>query len=329
MGSAAAAAYRFSISPSPGGRPVFSSSVLAVSHHPQVRRLVTTNHASRRLVGRFVAGDDLETALTPVRALVDRGLLVTVDHLGEDVTDPADAAATRAAYVTLLGRLDDLGLAHAVEASVKLSALGQALPGDGHRIALDHAAAICAAAASAGTTVTLDMEDHTTVDSTLGILGALRREHPWVGAVLQSALHRTEADAADLARAGSRVRLVKGAYAEPASVAYTAKAEVDEAYLRCLRILMAGPGYPMVATHDPRMIEAARAAAVAHGRSADDHEYQMLYGIRTAEQDRIAASGDRMRVYLPYGADWYGYFTRRLAERPANLAFFLRSLINR
>ena len=306
---------------------MFSSSVLAVSHHPQVRRLVTTNRASRRLVGRFVAGDDLDTAMAPIRALVARGLLVTVDHLGEDVTDPADAVATRDAYVALLGRLDDL--APAVEVSVKLSALGQALPRDGERIALDHAAAICAAAADAGTTVTLDMEDHTTVDSTLEILGTLRREHPWVGAVLQSALRRTEADAADLARTGSRVRLVKGAYAEPASVAHTAKAEVDEAYLRCLRILISGPGYPMVATHDLRMVEAARAMAVVHGRSADDHEYQMLYGIRTAEQDRIAASGDRMRVYLPYGADWYGYFTRRLAERPANLAFFLRSLLSR
>ena len=306
---------------------MFSSSMLAVSHHPQVRRVVTTNPASKRLVGRFVAGDDLDTAMTPIRALVDRGLLVTVDHLGEDVTDPADAAATRDAYLTLLGRLDDL--APAVEVSVKLSALGQALPGDGDRIALDHAAAICAAAARAGTTVTLDMEDHTTVDSTLAILAVLRRDHPWVGAVLQSGLHRTEGDAADLARAGSRVRLVKGAYAEPPSVAYTAKADVDEAYLRCLKILMAGPGYPMVGTHDPRMIAAAGALAAEHGRTADDHEYQMLYGIRTTEQDRIAASGDRMRVYLPYGADWYGYFTRRLAERPANLAFFLRSLLSR
>jgi len=261
---------------------VFSSSVLTVSHHPQVRRVVTTNSASRRLVGRFIAGDDLDAALGPIRALVQRGLLVTVDHLG-----------------------------------------------DGDRMALDHATAICAAATRVGTTVTLDMEDHTNVDSTLGILAALRREHPWVGAVLQSGLRRTEADAADLAGAGSRVRLVKGAYAEPASVAYTAKADVDEAYLRCLRILMAGQGYPMVATHDLRMVEAARALTVEYGRHADDHEYQMLYGIRTAEQDRIAASGERMRVYLPYGADWYGYFTRRLAERPANLAFFLRSLISR
>jgi proline dehydrogenase len=288
--------------------------------------LVTTNAASRRLVSRFIAGDDLETAMAPIHALVARGLLVTVDHLGEDVTDPADAVATRDAYVALLERLDDL--APKVEVSVKLSAVGQGLR-DGHQRALDHAAAICAAAARAGTTVTLDMEDHTTVDSTLEILGALRREHPWVGVALQSALHRTEADAADLARAGSRVRLVKGAYAEPASVAHTAKAEVDEAYLRCLRILMAGPGYPMVGSHDPRMIEAAGAMAAVYGRSADDHEYQMLYGIRTTEQDRIAASGERMRIYLPYGADWYGYFTRRLAERPANLAFFLRSLLSR
>jgi proline dehydrogenase len=305
---------------------VFSSSVLAVSHHPQVRRLVTTNSASRRLVGRFVAGDDLDTAMAPIHALVARGLLVTVDHLGEDVADPNDAVATRDAYVALLERLDEL--APSVEVSVKLSALGQGLH-DGHQRALDHAAAICAAAARAGTTVTLDMEDHTTVDSTLDIVGTLRAEYPWVAAVLQSALRRTEADAADLAREGSRVRLVKGAYAEPAAVAHTPKSEVDEAYLRCLRILMDGSGYPMVATHDPRMIEAARSMAIVRGRSADDHEYQMLYGIRTTEQDRIAESGSRMRIYLPYGADWYGYFTRRLAERPANLAFFLRSLLAR
>jgi proline dehydrogenase len=307
---------------------VFSSSVLAVSHHPQVRRLVTTNSASRRLVGRFVAGDDLDTAMAPIHALVARGLLVTVDHLGEDVTDPADAVATRDAYVALLGRVHESDLGKSVEVSVKLSALGQGLR-DGHQRALDHAAAICAAAARAGTTVTLDMEDHTTVDSTLEILGALRAEYPWVGAVLQSALRRTEADAKDLAHEGSRVRLVKGAYAEPAAVAHTAKSEVDEAYLRCLRILMDGSGYPMVATHDPRMIEAARSMAIVRGRSADDHEYQMLYGIRTSEQERIAGSGSRMRIYLPYGADWYGYFTRRLAERPANLAFFLRSLLAR
>jgi proline dehydrogenase len=303
--------------------------LLSMSRSGRIRHLVETAPVSRSVVARFVAGTSAEEAVTAVRALAGRNLLASLDHLGEDTLLREQADATREAYLRLLKLLADGGLTGSSEVSVKLSAVGQALPGDGGRIALDHAAAICAAAARAGTTVTLDMEDHTTVDSTLEILGTLRREHPWVGAVLQSALRRTEADAADLARAGSRVRLVKGAYAEPASVAHTAKAEVDEAYLRCLRILISGPGYPMVATHDLRMVEAARAMAVVHGRSADDHEYQMLYGIRTAEQDRIAASGDRMRVYLPYGADWYGYFTRRLAERPANLAFFLRSLLSR
>jgi proline dehydrogenase len=308
---------------------VFSSSVLAVSQNPQVRRLVTTNPASRRLVGRFIAGDDLETAMAPIHALVARGLLVTVDHLGEDVTDPADAVATRDAYVALLDRLGDRGLAPSVEVSVKLSALGQGLPRDGERIALDHAAAICAAAARAGTTVTLDMEDHTTVDSTLGILATLRREHPWVGAVLQSALRRTESDAADLAHEGSRVRLVKGAYAEPAAVAFTAKAEVDEAYERCLRVLMAGAGYPMVATHDPRLVEAAEALATQAGRKKGSYEFQMLFGIRPQEQRRLAADGHTVRVYVPYGQEWYGYLMRRLAERPANLTFFLRSLVSK
>jgi proline dehydrogenase len=303
--------------------------LLSMSRSGRIRHLVETAPVTRSVVARFVAGTSAEEAVSAVQALAGRNLLASLDRLGEDTLVREQADATREAYLRLLKLLGDGGLTGTSEVSVKLSAVGQALPGDGGRIALDHAAAICAAAARAGTTVTLDMEDHTTVDSTLEILGTLRREHPWVGAVLQSALRRTEADAADLARAGSRVRLVKGAYAEPASVAHTAKAEVDEAYLRCLRILISGPGYPMVATHDLRMVEAARAMAVVHGRSADDHEYQMLYGIRTTEQDRIAASGDRMRVYLPYGADWYGYFTRRLAERPANLAFFLRSLLSR
>ena len=135
--------------------------------------------------------------------------------------------------------------------------------------------------------------------------------------------------AATWPHAGSRVRLVKGAYAEPASVAYPAKADVDPAYVRCLKILMAGEGYPMVASHDPRMIELAGVLAARHGRAPGCYEYQMLYGIRTGEQRRLAAAGHRVRVYVPYGADWYGYFMRRLAERPANVGFFLRSLFTR
>ena len=188
---------------------------------------------------------------------------------------------------------------------------------------------ICAAAGRVGTTVTLDMEDHTTTDSSLGILRELREDFPSVGAVLQAYLRRTEADCRDLSGEGSRVRLCKGAYDEPESVAFRDKHEVDKAYVRALKVLMAGDGYPMVASHDPRMIAIAGELAAAHGRGADDYEYQMLYGIRDGEQVRLAAEGKRMRVYVPYGDEWYGYYMRRLAERPANMLFLARSLVTR
>jgi proline dehydrogenase len=301
--------------------------LLAASRSPRVRRLVTHAPGSRRLVRRFVVGERLGDALDASRTLVGDGLAVTLDHLGEDTLDESQAAGTREVYVTLLGRLADLGLAGQTEVSLKLSAVGQALPRDGHAVALGNARAVCAAAQRAGTAVTLDMEDHTTVDSTLAILRDLRADFPGTGAVLQSCLYRTVADCRDLSHAGSRVRLVKGAYAEPPSVAHPAKADVDLAYVRCLRILMAGDGYPMVASHDPRMIALAGALAERHGRSPGDYEYQMLHGIRTGEQRRLAAAGERVRVYVPFGADWYGYFMRRLAERPANVGFFLRALV--
>ena len=210
--------------------------------------------------------------------------------------------------------------------SVKLSAVGQAIPGDGDAIALDHARAICEVAGRVGTTVTLDMEDHTTTDRTLETLRALREDFPWVGAVLQSYLLRTEGDCRDLATEGSRVRLCKGAYKEPASVAYQDGDDVDLSYVRCLKVLMAGDGYPMVASHDPRLIDIAQALAGHHGRTPDSYEFQMLLGIRPTEQTRIADRGHQMRVYVPFGEDWYGYLVRRMAERPANLQFFLRSL---
>ena len=208
--------------------------------------------------------------------------------------------------------------------------VGQALPGDGEKIALDHAREICAAAEPIGATVTLDMEDHTTTDSTLGILAELRIDFPATAAVLQAYLRRTEGDCRDLANAGSRVRLCKGAYHEPASVAYQRREEVDRSYVRCTNVLMRGAGYPMLATHDPRLIEIGIERARFHGLAAGkDFELQMLYGIRPREQQRLVAAGHIVRVYLPYGAQWYGYLVRRLAERPANLMFFARSLISK
>jgi proline dehydrogenase len=300
--------------------------LLSMSRSRRIRHLVETAPVSRAVVARFVAGATDEEAVASTRALVDRGLLASMDHLGEDTLDLEMATRTRDAYLHLLKLLADDGLTSATEVSVKLSAVGQALPGDGEKVALDNAYAICEAAHAAGTTVTLDMEDHTTTDSTLGILRELRTDFPETGAVLQAYLHRTEADCRDLAYEGSRVRLCKGAYKEPESVAFHGRSDVDRAYVRALRVLMEGRGYPMVATHDPRLVAITEELARRTGRAMDTYEFQMLYGIRPHEQERLAAQGQRMRVYVPYGDEWYGYLVRRMAERPANLAFFLRAV---
>ena len=305
--------------------------LMQMSKSTRVRRLVESAPVSRDVVRRFVAGDATADAIRTAAEITASHRLVTLDHLGEDTTDIAQARAIRDAYTSLLGGLAAEGLAEGgrSEVSLKLSAVGQALPGDGEKIALEHAWDVCQAASEAGTTVTLDMEDHTTTDSTLSVLRELRDDFPWVGAVLQSYLRRTESDCKDLSGAGSRVRLCKGAYDEPGAVAFTDKAEVDRSYVRCLRALMAGEGFPMVATHDPRLVDIAGALAVQHGRSQGSYEFQMLFGVRPQEQQRLADAGERMRVYVPYGDQWYGYLVRRMAERPANGAFFLRSLMTR
>jgi len=310
---------------------VLREALLQAAGSKQVRELVESAPVSRAVVRRYVPGTATEDAVSACADLIGQGLTTTLDHLGEDTTDITQARAVRDAYRAVLEALSDAGLTQGgrCEVSVKLSAVGQALGPDGEKIALEHAHEICAAAAAADTTVTLDMEDHTTTDSTLSILRELRREYPWVGAVLQAYLYRTEGDCVDLANEGSRVRLCKGAYREPESVAYASKRDVDLAYVRCARTLMAGKGYPMLATHDPRLVDIGNALAVQNKRPQGSYEFQMLYGIRPNEQRRLAADGETVRVYVPYGEDWYGYFMRRLAERPANVGFFLRSLVTK
>ncbi|MEO6789928.1 MAG: proline dehydrogenase family protein [Ornithinibacter sp.] len=305
--------------------------LLQISDSDLVRKTVTTAPVSRSVVTRYVPGDTVPDAVATVAELRATNRLATIDYLGEDTTDRAQAEATRDTYIHLLDALAEADLAAygAAEVSVKLSAIGQALPGDGNAIAMDNARAICAAAERVGTTVTLDMEDHTTTDRTLEAHRELMKDFPWIGAVVQSYLHRTEADCRDLAAAGARVRLCKGAYKQPESVAYQDGGDVDLSYVRCLKVLMGGTGYPMVATHDPRLIDIAQALAVHHDRAPDSYEFQMLLGVRPAEQTRIADRGHQMRVYIPFGEDWYGYLVRRMAERPANLQFFLRSLATR
>ncbi len=308
---------------------MFGQVLLGVAGNPSVRSVVTRSSASRSVVSRFVAGEDVDDALAAVRPLAAGGLRVTLDVLGEDITSAAQAEQTLAAYRHLVDELESTGLAGGNEVSVKLSALGQSLGPDGPARATERARSLVEHATAAGVDVTLDMEDSSTVDSTLETLRVLRADVPRVGCVLQSMLLRTPGDARDLAVPGSRVRLVKGAYAEPATVASPAKADVDDAYAHCLRVLVEGGAYPMVATHDLRMVHLAEDLFASSGRTPADGEFQMLYGIRTAEQQRLAAAGHTVRVYVPFGTDWYGYFSRRLAERPANLAFFARSLVSR
>jgi proline dehydrogenase len=299
------------------------SVILAAARSDRVAHLVETAPVSRSVVRRFVAGPHSADALRVTRELVSAGLKVTLDYLGEDTLTTDQAEHTRDEYVKLLAALQEAGLAPSAEVSVKLSALGQKFD---EKLAEANARAICGAAQNAGTTVTLDMEDHATTDSTLDLLARLRGDYPTTGAVLQAYLRRTEADCRELAKEGQRVRLCKGAYKEPESVAYTAKLDVDKSYVRCMNILMSGRGYPMLATHDPRLVAIGEDRAKWFDRSPDEFEFQMLYGIRPLEQRRLAADGYTMRVYVPYGDQWYGYLMRRLAERPANLSFFLRAM---
>ena len=304
--------------------------LLLLARSARVKQLVSTMPVSAGIVRSYVPGEDTLAAVQATAGLVDDGLRVTLDYLGEDTTDRTQADATVAAYLDLLRELALRGLTRHAEVSVKLSAIGQAIADDGaDQVALENARTICRAARNAGTTVTLDMEDHTTTDRTLAALRELRQDFPETGAVLQAMLHRTEADCRALAHEGSRVRLCKGAYAEPAEVAFTDRIDIDKSYVRCLKVLLAGQGYPMIATHDPRMVDIATSLASRFGRAQGTYEFQMLYGIRPDEQKRLAGEGESVRTYVPYGEEWYGYLMRRLAEKPANLAFFARSLVSK
>ncbi|MFF4368904.1 proline dehydrogenase family protein [Streptomyces sp. NPDC001594] len=302
--------------------------ILAASRSDKMRRIVSAAPVTKPVVNRFIPGETVDQVIPIVEELTRKGLEVTLDVVGEDITAVEQSYAARDAYLELIGRLKELGLGEAVEMSVKLSMFGQALEG-GHELALANVRPVVEAAAAIGTTVTLDAEDHTTLDSMFAIHEELRRDFPQTGCVIQAYLFRTEADARRLAAAGSRVRIVKGAYKEPAEVAYQDKAEIDKAYVRIMRILMEGEGYPMIGSHDPRLISIAQELARQAGRKLDEYEFQMLYGIRSEEHLRLASEGHRMRVYTAYGTDWYGYFMRRLAEKPANLLFFLRSMITK
>ncbi|WP_031468494.1 proline dehydrogenase family protein [Sciscionella sediminilitoris] len=302
------------------------SVILAAARNETIKRTVATAPVSRDVVARFVAGENTADAIRATTEITGDGRLVTLDYLGEDSVDTERAERTVTAYTTLLDQLGAAGLAANAEVSVKLSAVGAKFD---RLYAYKAVSRICKAAEAVGTAVTLDMEDRTTTDDTLNMLVLLRQKWPSTGVVVQAYLKRTLEDCEQLAEQGARVRLCKGAYAEPATVAYTSAEEVSRNYIRCADALLGGEGYPMFATHDPALLGILGERVAQHGRTPDRFEYQMLYGVRPDEQRKLRAEGNTVRVYVPYGEQWYGYLMRRLAERPANVGFFGRALLSK
>jgi proline dehydrogenase len=302
---------------------------LALSRSGSLQRLSAGLPPMRAMVRRFVAGETLQEAVAAVQALNDAGLLATLDHLGENVTTETEARDSGNEILDLVAAIEEEGLDSGV--SVKLTQLGLDL---GPWLATENLQRIVARAAKAGRFVRIDMESHEYVDATLDIFRGLWDRYKNLGVVIQSYLYRSDDDVARLVEMGASVRLVKGAYDEPPEVAYPDKTDTDAAYVRQMAMLFspearANGVVPAIATHDMRLIDWAKEYAQQQGIGREEFEFQMLYGIRPGLQRQLAAEGYRVRAYVPYGRQWYPYFMRRLAERPANVLFLLRNLLRR
>ena len=283
-----------------------------------------TSQLARRLAARFVAGDTLSEALEVTRRINSQGIEVTLDRLGENVTQLEEAAASRDEYTYALEEIARLGLRANV--SLKLTQFG-----------IDVSQEACCAnvetlvrrAAELGSFVRVDMESSEYTDRTLELVIDLHARYRAVGAVIQSYLHRSRRDVERLCERGIRVRLCKGAYLEPAGVAFSRKPDVDHNFVELTRLLLDAGVYPAIATHDERLIEETKRYSTKRGRAPDSFEFQMLYGIRRDLQRTLVAEGYRLRLYVPFGRAWYPYFMRRLAERPANVFFLARAVLRR
>jgi proline dehydrogenase len=303
---------------------MLKATLLKAAGSPALNRQVTRNRLARRVADRFIAGDTLEDAEQVIRTLNDRGVTVALDYLGENTESEAQARETAGAYLAALDRIQDGGMDANI--SVKLTAMGLDLR---RELALEEASRVAARGKEVGAMVGVDMESNVYVDRTLDIVEALERSYDNVGVCLQAYLYRTPDDLDRLNRLGVPVRLVKGAYQEPPEVAHPRKDAVDGAFARLLEELVKANPYPMVATHDPALVRLTKTLVARERRDRDTFEFQMLYGVRRDLQERVVAEGYRLRVYVPYGTQWYPYFMRRLAERPANLYFFLSNLVRR
>ncbi len=294
-----------------------------LSERPGLQRMVLSTAVARRAAARFVAGDTLQEAVPAVRALNRRGMHASLNYLGEKATTIDDALAAARAYTTMLQTIQAAGLD--CNLSVKLTQLGIDIAPAQCEASMRH---ILAAAQHTGNFIRIDMESAAYVDRTLDLYRQLRGDgFDDIGIVLQSYLYRTEHDLESLLPLRPRIRLVKGAYAEPASIAYPKKADVDASYRRLAERLLQATPIPAIATHDERLIDHAQAYARTRGLGPASFELQMIYGIRRDLQERVVDEGYQLRVYVPFGTQWFPYFMRRLAERPANIAFVLRSLV--
>jgi len=303
---------------------MLKATLLKAAGSPSLKRLITRNPVARRVAGRFIAGDTLDEAERAIRTLNDRGVSVALDYLGENTESEAQARESTGAYLAALDRIQEGGLDANI--SVKLTAMGLDLR---QELALEEATRVASRGKEVGAMVGVDMESTVYVDRTLDIVEALKGSYDNVGVCLQSYLYRTRDDLDRLNRVGVPVRLVKGAYQEPPEVAYPQKASVDGAFARLLDSLVEANPYPMVATHDPALVRLTKTLVAKHRRDRDTFEFQMLYGVRRDLQEEVVAEGYRLRVYVPYGTQWFPYFMRRLAERPANLYFFASNLVKR
>lgn len=303
---------------------MLKEAMLSLAQQGSIKAFVTNNPAGRRVARRFVAGETLDDAMEVTRRLNGRGISVSLDHLGENVNDADEATATANGYVAILQRIAD----ERAEAniSIKLTALGLDIDADLCRASVEQ---VLDRARELDLFVRIDMEGSAYTERTLDLVRALRREYENVGTVLQTCLFRTPRDVEVLIAEHTRCRLVKGAYLEPPTIAFPRKADVDEQYILLMRELLARGNYPAVATHDDRIIAEARTFVAQHDIPRARFEFQMLYGIRRDLQDRLTREGYNVRVYVPYGTQWYPYLTRRMAERPANLMFVVSNTFRR
>lgn len=299
--------------------------ILATAERDEVERLIRDSPWSRALVARFVAGDRLEDALAAATKLAGQGLATTLDRLGENVLTLDEARGAVGSYAETLRALAARGLDPNI--SVKLTMLGLEIGDD---VAYDNMLTLLETARSVAGFVRIDMEGSAYTERTLAIAEALHSQFAGlVGTVIQAYLHRSDRDIERLIDVQMRVRLVKGAYAEPASLALQRPSEVDQAFVRLMERLLEAGQYPAIATHDPALVRATRGFALRMGIDPTRWEFQMLYGVRREAQRALAHEGYGMRIYVPFGADWYPYFARRIAERPANMLFVLRQLMTR